>query len=543
VNLRRFQVRYSNVPGSTNPPFQPLDVWYSSGYIQDEWRPRTNLTVTAGVRVDVAKFGNTAFDNPQVDALTFRDRDGNPARYNTGALPKTSPLWSPRVGFNYDLTSDQQTQLRGGTGVFTGKPAYVWISNQIGNSGMLTGFIQSDNTTAFPWNPNPDAYKPAATGQPPASADVAVTDPDFRFPQTWRTNIAVDRRIPGGFVATGEFIYNRDVNGMAYINANLPGAQSAYAGADSRPRWTANRINNTPGNVVVNNIVLLNQSVGRSWNLAASVLRPMTHGFSFKSGYTYGESKNTIDPGSIASGSWTNNPVVLDPNNPVLAFSANSPGHRFFLAPSYTHQYLNLGATTIAAFYDLHTNGNTSYIFSGDANGDSATANDLIYVPRDMSEMNFKPLTAGGRTFTPGDQAAAFEAYIQQDSYLSSHRGQYAERGALFYPVVGRLDLSLVQDVFHAISGHRHSGQIRLDINNFGNLLKHDWGVGQSIIQNRILTSPSTDANGKLTYNFATLNTASGPALLSKTFQTTAAIGTTASDVYVIMLSFRYTFQ
>ena len=203
---------------------------------------------------------------------------------------------------------------------------------------------------------------------------------------------------------------------------------------------------------------------------------------------------------------------------------------------------------TIAAFFDAHTNvvngsTNTSYIFSGDANGDAATANDLIYIPRDTSEMNFRPLTTGGRTFTAADQAAAFEAYIQQDEYLRSRRGQYAERSAVFYPIVSRIDLAIVQDVFHSIAGRRHTGQIRLDVNNFGNLLNHDWGVGQSIIQNRILTNPQVDAQGRLSYNLATLNTAAGPALVSRTFQTTAAIGTTSSDVYVMMLSFRYTFQ
>ena len=566
VTLRRFQVRYSNIPGSTTPPFQVLDVWYTSYYGQDEWRPKSNVTVTAGVRVDVAKFGNTAFDNPQVDALTFRDRDGNPVHYNTGALPKASPLWSPRIGFNYDLTGDQRTQLRGGTGVFTGKPAYVWISNQIGNSGMLTGFIQADNTTAFPFNPNPDAYKPAASGKPPASADVAVTDSNFKFPQTWRTNIAVDRRLPGNMVATGEFIYNRDVNGLAYTNANLPAAQTTFAGADGRPRWSGascsaptptpcqNRINNVVGNQVVENIVLLNQSVGRSWVAAASLTEPMTHGFAFKAGYSYGVARNTVDPGSIAAGSWTNNPIVTDPNNPQLGYSANSPGPRFYFAPSYTRQYFGFGATTVAAFYEVHPSinnfsANTSYIFSGDANGDAATSNDLIYIPRSISEMNFKPLTVTGSggvvlaTFTAQQQADAFEAYIQQDKYLREHRGQYAERGAVFYPMVNRVDFSITQDLFKSISGRRHSGQVRLDITNFGNLLNHNWGVGQSIIQNRILTNPSTDSQGRLTYNFATINTSAGPALLSKTFQTTAAIAQSASDVYVMMISFRYTFQ
>jgi len=109
----------------------------------------------------------------------------------------------------------------------------------------------------------------------------------------------------------------------------------------------------------------------------------------------------------------------------------------------------------------------------------------------------------------------------------------------VFNPIVNRLDLSIMQDVFHSIAGHRHSGQIRLDITNFGNLLNHDWGVGQQIIQNRILSPQGVDAQGRALYRLATVNTASGPALISKTFQTTAGV----TDVYVMMLSFRYTFQ
>jgi hypothetical protein len=557
----RFQVRYMNIP-NLEKPIQPLDVWYTSAYAQDEWRPKTNLTVTAGVRMDVASWGNTAYDNPNVDALTFRNRDSSAIQFNTGALPKATPLWSPRVGFNYDVTNDQRTQLRGGTGVFTGKPLYVWISNQIGNTGMLTGFIDTQTfTTAYPFNPSPDAYKPrTVTGAPAASVDLAVTDPNFKFPETWRSNIAVDRRLPWGLVGTGEFIFNKDVNGMLYYNANLPAAQSAYTGVDNRPRWVGpacaasgqiggcvTRINNAPGNQIVQNIVLTNESVGRQWNVATSISKPMTHGFSFKGGYTYGEAKNVNDPGSIAAGSFTSNAIVTDPNNPPLSFSQYSPGHRYFLAASYSREYFSLGATTIAAFFDAHTNGNSSYIFAQDANGDSA-ANDLIYIPRDTSEMNFVTFTASsGRTFTAVDQAAAFEAYIQHDDYLRKHRGQYAERYALFYPIVKRMDLSLTQDLFHNIGGRRHSGQVRLDINNFSNLLNHNWGVGQTPIQVRILTNPAADPQtGRLTYRLATVAGASGTELISHTFQTTASLGgtnPTNADVYVLMVSFRYTFQ
>ena len=162
-------MQYNNLPGF-DKPLQPLEAWYVGGYVQDQWHARSNLTLTAGIRVDAPIFKNTAYNNPNVNALTFRAADGSPVQYNSGQLPKATPLWSPRVGFNWDVASDQKTQIRGGTGVFTGKPAYVWISNQIGNTGLLTGQIQDDNITTRPFNPNPRAYWPATVTGAPASS-------------------------------------------------------------------------------------------------------------------------------------------------------------------------------------------------------------------------------------------------------------------------------------------------------------------------------------------------------------------------------------
>jgi outer membrane receptor protein involved in Fe transport len=547
VTTRRFQVRYMNIPG-LEKPIQPLEVWYNGYYAQDEWRPRSNLSVTGGVRLDIPYFGDTAYENPAVDALTFRDENGQPVQFSTGKLPDPSIHWSPRVGFNWDVASDQKTQIRGGTGVFSGRPAYVWISNQIGNTGVLTGFVQADNTTAYPFNPNPAAYKPTSvTGAPAASVDLAVTDQDFRFPQVWRSNIAVDRRIPWGMVAGVEYIYNKDVNGIYYINANLPAAQSSFAGADNRPRWVGaacgsgtagpcvNRINNAPGNQITQAIALKNQDVGRSWNIAATLSKPLAKGFSFRGAYSYGESRNTIDPGSIASGSWTGNPQRGDPNNPGLGYSAASPGHRVFLQANYTQNWFKFGATTISAFWEGRTIGNSSYLFAGDMNGDTATNNDLIYIPRDMSEMNFSTFTSGGVTFTAEQQAAAWEAYINQDEYLSKHRGEYAERGALFLPMVYRMDLSLVQDFFANLGGRRHTFQFRIDIDNFSNMLNSDWGVRQRVIQNQILTNPAVDAQGRSTYRLRVVNNQ----LINKTFESTVG----NADVYQFMISFRYLFN
>jgi hypothetical protein len=559
----RFQVKYLLQPGQTTPPMQPLDVVYAGGYIQDEWRPQTNLTVTSGLRIDVPKFGNTGFDNPIADTLTFRDQDGSPVKYNSGALPSTTAYYSPRVGINWDINGDQLTQLRGGSGVFSGKPPYVWISNQIGNTGVLYGFLDSGNpVTNYPFNPNPDKYKPAATGGTAASYELDVTDQGFRFPQTWRTNIGVDRRLAWGMVGTIDYIYNRDLNAPVYINANLPAADSAYTGVDNRARWVAipgiapacittlgqengpcyQKINNLPGKNITAAYVIKNQSQNRSQNISGALTKNLTHGFSFKGGFNYGVSRSMVEPSSTAGSSWgSGNPIVNDPNNPGLAYSANSPGKRIFLAANYTKQYFGIGGTTFSAFYDGHTNGNTSYVFSGDANGDTVSGNDLIYVPRDTSEMNFKPLTVSGKTYTAADQAAAFEQLINNDNYLSAHRGQYAERNAVFLPMVHRVDLSITQDVFAKIAGHRHTGQVRLDVTNFGNLLNHNWGVGQRLVNTQILTSPTADSSGRLTYNLQNLN----GNLITTPLQTTANISSIASspsDVYIMMLSFRYTF-
>ncbi len=386
VTLRRFQVRWNNIPGQEKPT-QPLGVWYTGLYAQDEWQLTNRVKVSYGLRMDVPFFDETGFQNASADALTFRDEGGNPVQYQTAKLPDANILWSPRVGFNWDVTGTRSTQVRGGTGVFTGPPAYVWISNQIGNTGVLTGFEQFDNVKTRPWNPNPDAYKPASvTGDPASSYELALTDPDFKFPQTWRTNIAVDQKLPGGLIGTGEFLYNRDVNGIYYINANLPAAQTSFVGADSRPRYTSNRIHSNVSNAVV----LKNQDVGRSWTLSASLQKSFRKGM-FKTAYTYYDAQNTVDPGSIAFGSWNNNQHPGDPNNPGLAYSAQ--GHRFFAAGSYRVEYLKFGATTFSAFFEGYSQGVSSYVFSGDLNGDGGTTNDLIYVPRDESEMNFVPIT------------------------------------------------------------------------------------------------------------------------------------------------------
>jgi hypothetical protein len=537
ANVRRFQVRWNNIPGSEKP-IQPLEVNYGGVFIQDEWQARTNLKLTAGLRVDLPIFEQTALRNQEMETMSFRNPAGAYVNFRTDELPSANLLWSPRVGFNWDVFNNQKTQIRGGSGVFTGRPAYVWISNQVGNNGILTGFAQLDNTTARPFNPNPDTYKPTeVTGKPAASYELALTESDFKFPQVWRTNIAVDQQLPGGVIATGEFIYNKDVNGVAYYNANLPVPFSQFNGNDNRARWNAPSNPNRINGKIPNAVTLSNQAVGNSWVASFSLERPFTNGLFLKAAYSYGESRNTVDAGSIASGSWFGNPITSDPNNPGVGFSSNFMGHRAFATASYSKDIFKFGNTSISIFWEGRTIGNASYVVGGDLNNDGGTANDLIYIPATKAEMNFQTFTSSGKTFTAAEQADAWEAYIQQDKYLSANRGGYAQRGAVIMPMVYRADLSFAQQLFTNIGSKKNTLEFRVDILNVGNLLDSDYGVGKTFnsTQPIVVGSPVVSADGRPQYRMRNF----GTSLVSETYRATAGV----ADVWRMQFGLRYIFN
>lgn len=540
VTLNMFQYRYANIPGQTEP-VQPLKVLYGGIYAQDDWTIMENLKLTAGIRVDLPIFSETGFKNDSANSYTFLDENGNNVKYATEKLPNSSPLFSPRIGFNWDVLNNKTTQVRGGTGIFTGIPAFVWISNQIGNNGIMTGFQSLTNTKNRPFNPDPDAYKPEnITGAPASSYELALTDPDFKFPQIWRTNLGIDQRLPLDFIGTFELLYNKDINGIYYINANLPKAQANFTDVDKREKWTSNRINSK----ITNAVVMKNQNEGYSYNVAFSLERNFANGIYGKVGYAYGVSKNTVDAGSIAYGSWSGNPIANNPNNPGLGISAYNPDHRLFLALSYKLNYFDFGSTSISVFLESYTGGRSSYIFSGDYNGDGASSNDLIYIPKDMSEMYFDDYYykygKDSILSTAAEQATAFEAYINQDEYLSANRGKTAERNGVVLPMITRLDLGISQEFYTELFGKRNALEVRLDVLNFTNLLNKDWGVGQALYSNQPIVYV-VDTKTKSTYRTmrATSVTKDGVKFLDKSFTNTANL----NDVYRLQLTLRYKFN
>ena len=530
---------------------------YTGLYIQDEYAVNSRFNITAGIRFDIPFFGDTGFRNPNVESLTFIDEDGDPYQTRTDQLPDPNLLVSPRLGFNWDVFGNQTTQLRGGTGLFTGRPPFVWISNQIGNNGVLTGFIQEDATTNFPFSPDPTTFLPDdPSAFLPSTVQLASTDPDFKFPQIWRTNIAVDQKLPWGLVATAEFIYNKNVNGILYIDGNREAATGTFPGPDNRPQFpgiglsgsalnNALRINDN----VSDNTTLTNTSEGFSYSLTFQLEKTFDNGFYAKLAYNYAKSKDLLSAGSIASGSFTRIDAVRGNNDPDLAFSNNDQRHRIIGAFSYRKEYGDFGASEISLFYNAFNQNRYTYTYNGDMNGDGIFGNDLLFVPEDVADLNFEPNGDLSSTI----QANAFNAFIEADPYLRERRGQYVERNGAFLPWLSRIDLTFIQEFFVNVKEKRNTLQFRIDILNFGNLLNSNWGVSQSLIQSSplrargVVTQTDVDNGvfgadrlGQPKYSMATtnLNGITVP-VLSENIRYNANI----DQVWQLQFSLRYIFN
>jgi len=290
---------------------------------------------------------------------------------------------------------------------------------------------------------------------------------------------------------------------------------------------------------VVNAIYLTNTDEGTAYTATFQLEKRFQKGLFARVAYNYGSAMDLINAGSIASGSWNGNATVNGNNRADLAFSNNDQRHRFLGAVTYRKEYLGFTASQIGIIFESRNIGRFTYVYNQDMNGDGVNGNDLMYVPNNASEIRFLPIAANLGGFTPEQQTAAFDAYIDQDEYLSTRRGQYAERNGALLPWITTLDLSFAQDFFIKAGGKRNTLQLRLDCFNFTNLLNKDWGVFQSVIQTRPLSFVSVAADGTPQYRMQTVTVGGQPQLLSETFQYNATI----SDVYRFQLGLRYTFN
>ena len=533
----RFQYRYSALPGAVDP-MQVLKTQRIDIYGQDEYQATDKLKLTFGLRTAVINIEPTSLENPAVTAMTF----ANGEKLNTSVMPKTQVLWEPRLGFNYDVFGNKKTQLRGGSGVFTGRPPYVFISNQVGNNGVLTGYIDSDNkgATKYGFTANPGQYYIPSTPTLPSTFDLAFTDENYKFPQVWKTNIAVDQKLPLGFIGTIEGIYNSNLNAVHYYNANLDLPTGKFSGVDTRNQFARTDAGVRVNDNVSNGIVLTNKDDSYFQSLTLKLEYPYKKGVFGSFAWTTSNAKDYMSAGSIASGSWTSARAVNGNNDLSLSTSDFVSPNRLVGMLGYRIEYGKKygGATSFSIGYVGNQGNPFSYTISGDMNGDRVNGNELIFVPKQWTDIKFLPLTVGTKTYNAEEQQAAFWNYVNQDDYLKTRNGQYAERNASVIPMLHRFDLSIVQDIYLNVKGKRNTLQIRADILNFGNLLNDEWGVSQRATNPNILAFQSV-VNNEPTYKLATEKFADGTTgLIKNTYSKNASV----FDVWTAQLGIRYIF-
>ncbi len=506
-------------------------------YAQDKYEVNDKFNVTLGLRVDVPVINADIARNDAAAAFNFRDG----AKVETDQVQKSQLLWSPRIGFNYDVFGNKSTQIRGGTGIFTGRVPYVWISNQASNNGVLFG--SRDYTAAqlstLVFSPNVDAYRPGAGSNPPAAASatyaLAVTDNNFKFPQVWRTNIALDHSFAGKVLASLDFALTKDINAVYHQNINLPNsprnAVAVGTGSDTRPIFypaaplntgTTNSTANTRINSPVTDAILMaNTNKGYSYFVTAQVKKTFGFGLDAMVAYNYTDAKSVNDGGSIAQSIWRDRQVSGDPNQNTLGYSNFLQRHRIISSLNYRKEYANHFATSVGMFYELAPSGRFSYVYSGDMNGDNSGGggNDLIYIPRDQSEIILQNITNSDATvYTATQQWSDLDAYISQDEYLNGRRGQYAERNGAERPWYGQLDFRLLQDFYFDVKGKRNTLQLSVDIFNFGNMLNKDWGVFQTTNRQTLLDFRGYNGAGQPQFRYPYLNNTTKEPLL-KTYR------------------------
>lgn len=552
----KFSQTYSLIDGKDAIYSAELKIGQVAGYIQDEFNVNPNFKLTAGVRVDQPIYLEQPLENPANSALTFQDREGNPIKVNTGAFPKATPLFSPRVGFRWDIDGDKSKILRGGTGIFTGRIPFVYLTNIPTNSGMyqysanvntgsagvnMNNYLFNTSTTAYnPFYTNglPTNYFPTTAGTV-ASADFVVTERNFKFSQVWRTNLGIDQQLGKSWRLTIEALYTKDLNATYMYNANQKQADAIVTtGGVTRKAFSANTNAARRVNVgTTNAMVLANTNKGQSFVFTTQIAKTFSKGWFASLAYNYTFSQDvTANPGSQASSIWSANPTSNTLNDIELSNSNFSVPHRVVASVSYRKEYLKHLGTTISLFYDGRSGGTFSYIYNGDLNYDGFSQ-DLMYVPKDAtnpSEIKFKEgVVYNGVTYTAAQQAEIFQSYIDNNSYLKKHKGQIVERFGGKLPWFNRIDAKFVQDIFTNIGKNRHTLQLSADIYNLANLLNKDWGIRQITTLNNPLKVESITA-GIPTFSLTSYNNAP----VSTTFVDNVSTSTT----WAMQLGLRYIF-
>ncbi|MDI1307730.1 MAG: carboxypeptidase regulatory-like domain-containing protein, partial [bacterium] len=333
-------------------------------YVQDEWNINDNFKLIYGLRADKPLYFNTSkliqkfidTDNSEGYVPTinyYNPKDGSTVNFDSTKLPGNALLWSPRVGFNWDVNGNKVTQLRGGTGVFTGKLPFVWIGNQVGGT-------------------DPFFYE--------------VVNNNFKFPQVWRTSLGIDHKFENNYILTVDMSYNKDINAVHVQDWGLKTPTSQLNGVDNRLIYGSNDYgtwNEYGFPARAHAYVLTNSKKGSAFNTSVKVQKTFDNGLFASLAYNYLKSQdvNSIEA-EITGDAFNFNPALGNVNNDVLSNSKYGDTHRFIGVASKKWKYGNdKWATTVSTFFEYAQGGSFNYTYGGDINNDGASGNDLIYIP------------------------------------------------------------------------------------------------------------------------------------------------------------------
>lgn len=511
-------------------PYAKVDVLSIGLYGQDKWNISPNINLTLGLRMDLPIFLTDLLPNATLAAETFQGG----VKVDVSKYPKTAPLWSPRIGFNWDVYGDRSFQVRGGTGIFAGTPPYVWLSNQAGNNGLLFAQLSKPTTgpltgIGFDGNPN---YGPASSTAP--KADIAFVDQNFKYPQLWKTNFAADKKFGEGWVATVEVLYNKEINSIYHANVALPEDNSAtdafkMTGADDRVIY---KTSSTSTVVAYSAVMMKNTSKGHSIYTTLQLQKDFDgalKGLNVNGSYTFGQSKSVTDgSSSVAKSAWQYRPAI-NPNAEELGYSAGSFPNRLLLSATYSKSFCKMSNSSVGIVFQRYSPFRYSYTYNGDLNGDGINLNDLVYIPATVDQITLvKDGSSDPRT--TAEIWAQLDNFIKQDPYLSQHRGQYAERNGGVAPFINKVDMNFTQDfIVKTSKGQSNTIRLSFDMVNLGNFINKDWGVEKTTVLGnqqyqflKMVSKPTTTAAPTFTMPFVPVGTAGGGSnqtVLTQTFR------------------------
>lgn len=486
VAPREFARGFSLVDGIAGDESSAIGAFkaYQLGfYVQDQWQPTSRLRLTAGLRVDIPKLSTKPRSAPDANSSTLPQLaqvyDLKGAR--AGETPAATPYIAPRIGVNYDLVEDGSTRLRGGVGIFTGRVPFVYPGAMYVNNGVTAGFV-TDNELSdgspVPFIPNPENQLTADDfGQSVVpSGELDLFADDFRYPRVFRASAGVDHLLPGDVLLTLEGQYTKTMDNLSVRNVNLRPQNDRLDGPDDRPvyNYGLNRfggLDYEPIDPRYGAILLVeNTSEGYTWDATAQLSKSWDNGLSASVSYARGDAFSTNDATSDQVWSvWRFNENVRGLNDLDRARSQFSLGERILARVSYRKEFFGNLATTVQAIYSGEDGRTYSWIvggFTNDMTGEPSGSSPLAYIPQSGSEFLWED---------PAD-AAAFDAFVDGNEYLSSRRGQYTERNAERAPMEHVVDLRLAQELFANVGGRRNTVELTLDIFNFTNLLNDSWG-------------------------------------------------------------------